>query len=80
MFYRFLSKRFGFWDGGGLLWRFWIGIVVKMVAMDLFRSEEMSLVQLIIPAESAHDTVTYLAELGLIQFKDVRICPLPVCL
>ncbi|XP_024366446.1 V-type proton ATPase subunit a3 [Physcomitrium patens] len=43
-----------------------------MVAMDLFRSEEMSLVQLIIPAESAHDTVTYLAELGLIQFKDLN--------
>lgn len=45
-----------------------------MVAMDLFRSEEMSLVQLIIPAESAHDTVTYLAELGLLQFKDVSCC------
>lgn len=40
--------------------------------MDLFRSEEMSLVQLIIPAESAHDTVTYLAELGLLQFKDLN--------
>lgn len=49
-----------------------------MVAMDLFRSEEMSLVQLIIPAESAHDTVTYLAELGLLQFKDVSArSPLP---
>lgn len=46
-----------------------------MVAMDLFRSEEMSLVQLIIPAESAHDTVTYLAELGLLQFKDVSALP-----
>ena len=45
-----------------------------MVAMDLFRSEEMSLVQLIIPAESAHDTITYLAELGLLQFKDVSCC------
>jgi V-type H+-transporting ATPase subunit a len=43
-----------------------------MVAMDLFRSEEMSLVQLIIPAESAHDTITYLAELGLLQFKDLN--------
>ncbi|XP_024392930.1 V-type proton ATPase subunit a3 isoform X2 [Physcomitrium patens] len=43
-----------------------------MVAMDLFRSEEMTLVQLIIPAESAHDTVTYLAELGLLQFKDLN--------
>ncbi|XP_024372757.1 V-type proton ATPase subunit a2 isoform X2 [Physcomitrium patens] len=43
-----------------------------MVAMDLFRSEEMSLVQLIIPAESAHDTVIYLGELGLLQFKDLN--------
>uniref|UniRef100_A0A7I4DTF4 V-type proton ATPase subunit a n=2 Tax=Physcomitrium patens TaxID=3218 RepID=A0A7I4DTF4_PHYPA len=43
-----------------------------MVAMDLFRSEEMSLVQLIIPAESAHDTITCLAELGLLQFKDLN--------
>eukprot|EP00246_Nothoceros_aenigmaticus_P002154 TRINITY_DN12951_c0_g1_i1.p1 TRINITY_DN12951_c0_g1~~TRINITY_DN12951_c0_g1_i1.p1 ORF type:complete len:811 (+),score=146.20 TRINITY_DN12951_c0_g1_i1:67-2499(+) len=40
--------------------------------MDLFRSEEMELVQLIIPAESAHETVTYLGELGLIQFKDLN--------
>ncbi|KAH8934864.1 hypothetical protein BDL97_17G001900 [Sphagnum fallax] len=41
-------------------------------SMDLFRSEEMMLVQLIIPAESAHDTVTYVGELGLIQFKDLN--------
>lgn len=48
-----------------------------MVRMELFRSAEMNLIQLIIPSESAHDTVTYLAELGLIQFKDVWIL-LPV--
>jgi V-type H+-transporting ATPase subunit a len=48
-------------------------------SMDLFRSEEMMLVQLIIPAESAHDTVTYVGELGLIQFKDVSELPvLPI--
>ena len=47
--------------------------------MDLFRSEEMSLVQLIIPAESAHDTITYLAELGLLQFKDVSAPRCLVC-
>lgn len=41
-------------------------------AMDLFRSEKMQLVQLIIPAEAAHDTITYLGQLGLLQFKDVR--------
>eukprot|EP00271_Cylindrocystis_brebissonii_P001270 TRINITY_DN1157_c2_g1_i1.p1 TRINITY_DN1157_c2_g1~~TRINITY_DN1157_c2_g1_i1.p1 ORF type:complete len:820 (-),score=206.26 TRINITY_DN1157_c2_g1_i1:844-3303(-) len=40
--------------------------------MDLFRSEEMQLVQLIIPAESAHDTITYLGQLGLLQFKDLN--------
>lgn len=41
-------------------------------SMDLFRSEEMSLVQLIIPAESAHETITNLGELGLLQFKDLN--------
>eukprot|EP00850_Spirogloea_muscicola_P009896 SM000056S18014 [mRNA] locus=s56:709863:715649:- [translate_table: standard] len=40
--------------------------------MDLFRSEEMQLVQLIIPAESAHDTITYLGQIGLIQFNDLN--------
>ena len=40
--------------------------------MDLMRSEAMQLVQVIIPAESAHLTVSYLGDLGLLQFKDVR--------
>ena len=31
----------------------------------------MSLVQLIIPTEVAHDTVSELGELGNVQFKDV---------
>lgn len=39
--------------------------------MDLMRSEKMSLVQLIIPVESAHRAVSYLGELGLLQFRDV---------
>ena len=39
--------------------------------MDLFRSEAMQLVQIIIPMESAHVTLSYLGELGLLQFKDV---------
>ncbi|KAG6410823.1 hypothetical protein SASPL_128892 [Salvia splendens] len=38
--------------------------------MDLMRSEPMQLVQLIIPIESAHLAVSYLGDLGLIQFKD----------
>ena len=34
-------------------------------------SETMSLVQLIVPTEVAHDTVYELGELGNVQFKDV---------
>lgn len=41
--------------------------------MDLLRSEPMQLVQLIIPMESAHRTISYLGDLGLFQFKDVSI-------
>jgi len=36
----------------------------------------MSLVQLFVPAEVAHDTVAELGELGNVEFKDV--CPLYV--
>ncbi|OCF31307.1 V-type H+-transporting ATPase subunit I [Kwoniella heveanensis CBS 569] len=39
---------------------------------SLFRSEEMSLVQLYIPSEVAHDTVSELAEMGNFQFKDLN--------
>lgn len=40
--------------------------------MDLLRSEEMQLVQLIIPMESAHRTISYLGDVGLFQFKDLN--------
>jgi V-type H+-transporting ATPase subunit a len=40
---------------------------------SLFRSEEMSLVQLYIPAEAAHASVAELGELGLVQFRDVSL-------
>uniref|UniRef100_A0A0C9RVH1 V-type proton ATPase subunit a n=1 Tax=Wollemia nobilis TaxID=56998 RepID=A0A0C9RVH1_9CONI len=40
--------------------------------MELFRSEEMNLVQLIIPVESAHASISFLGELGLVQFKDLN--------
>jgi V-type H+-transporting ATPase subunit a len=43
---------------------------------QLFRSEEMRLVQLFMSQEAAHDTVDELGELGVIQFRDVR-APLP---
>ncbi|RYR48552.1 hypothetical protein Ahy_A07g034576 [Arachis hypogaea] len=39
--------------------------------MDLLRSEPMQLVQLIIPIEAAHRSISYLGDLGLVQFKDV---------
>ncbi|KAG6509411.1 hypothetical protein ZIOFF_027399 [Zingiber officinale] len=40
--------------------------------MDHFRSEDMSLVQLIMPVESAQLAVSYLGEIGLLQFKDLN--------
>ncbi|KAF5740815.1 V-type proton ATPase subunit a3-like [Tripterygium wilfordii] len=40
--------------------------------MDLLRSEEIQLVQLIIPMESAYRAIVYLGELGLFQFKDLN--------
>ncbi|KAI0303301.1 ATPase V0/A0 complex subunit [Multifurca ochricompacta] len=39
---------------------------------SLFRSEAMSLVQLFVPAEVAHDTVAELGELGNVEFKDLN--------
>lgn len=39
--------------------------------MDLMRSEKMTFVQLIIPVESAHRAISYLGELGILQFRDV---------
>ncbi|KAI0933535.1 hypothetical protein AcW1_005341 [Taiwanofungus camphoratus] len=39
---------------------------------SLFRSEPMSLVQLIIPTEVAHDAIAELGELGDVQFKDLN--------
>lgn len=36
-------------------------------------SEEMSLVQLYIPSEVSHDTISELAEMSNFQFKDVSV-------
>nr|XP_004500962.2 V-type proton ATPase subunit a2-like [Cicer arietinum] len=40
--------------------------------MDLLRSEPMQLVQLIIPIESAHRSISYIGDLALFQFKDLN--------
>ncbi|KAL9296683.1 hypothetical protein ACSQ67_022579 [Phaseolus vulgaris] len=47
--------------------------IENLPPMDLMRSEKMTFVQLIIPAESSHRAITYLGELGLIQFRDVTL-------
>ncbi|XP_043702554.1 V-type proton ATPase subunit a1-like isoform X2 [Telopea speciosissima] len=44
----------------------------NLPAMDLMRSEKMTFVQLIIPFESAHRAISYLGELGLLQFRDLN--------
>ncbi|KAF8973431.1 H(+)-transporting V0 sector ATPase subunit a [Entomortierella lignicola] len=43
-----------------------------MAESTFFRSEEMSLIQLYIPAEVAQPTVAELGELGLVQFRDLN--------
>ncbi|RUS16492.1 V-type ATPase 116kDa subunit family-domain-containing protein, partial [Jimgerdemannia flammicorona] len=43
-----------------------------MPTSTLFRSEEMSLIQLYIPSEVAQPTVAELGELGLVQFRDLN--------
>ncbi|KAL8216892.1 hypothetical protein R6Q57_023729 [Mikania cordata] len=47
-------------------------LLKNLPEMDLMRSEKMTLVQLIIPVESAHRAVSYLGELGLLQFRDLN--------
>ncbi|GAA0163650.1 ATP synthase [Lithospermum erythrorhizon] len=44
----------------------------KLPEMDLMRSEKMTLVQLIIPVESAHRAISYLGHLGVIQFRNLN--------
>jgi hypothetical protein len=39
---------------------------------SLFRSEEMCLLQFIMQTEAAHSSVSYLGELGLVQFVDLN--------
>ncbi|KAL2328666.1 hypothetical protein Fmac_022093 [Flemingia macrophylla] len=49
-----------------------VGFIEELPPMDLMRSEMMTFVQLIIPAESAHRAITYLGQLGLLQFRDLN--------
>lgn len=44
----------------------------NLPSMDLMRSEKMVFTQLIIPVETAHRAVSYLGQVGLLQFRDVR--------
>ncbi|CAL5389611.1 unnamed protein product [Camellia sinensis] len=44
----------------------------NLPAMDPMRSQKMTFVQLIVPAESSHRAVSYLGELGLLQFRDLN--------
>ncbi|KAL5832987.1 hypothetical protein ACOSQ3_016661 [Xanthoceras sorbifolium] len=46
--------------------------VDNLPSMDLMRSEKMTFVQLIMPAESARRAILYLGELGLLQFRDLN--------
>ncbi|KAF5751514.1 Vacuolar proton ATPase A1 isoform 3 [Tripterygium wilfordii] len=46
--------------------------VENLPPMDLMRSEKMTFVQLIMPVESAHRAISYLGELGLLQFRDLN--------
>ena len=48
-------------------------MVSRHLAEVVTGSEAMSLVQLFVPTEVAHDAVSELGELGNVQFKDVRI-------
>ncbi|CAO2817972.1 unnamed protein product [Amaranthus hypochondriacus] len=45
----------------------------NLPSMDLMRSEKMAFVQLIIPVESAHRAISYLGELGLLQFRELNV-------
>lgn len=40
---------------------------------ELFRSEEMTLAQLFLQSEAAYCCVSELGELGMVQFRDVRM-------
>ncbi|KAI3726780.1 hypothetical protein L1987_66586 [Smallanthus sonchifolius] len=46
----------------------------RLPAMDFMRSEPMQLARIIIPMESAHRAISYLGELGLFQFNDIKRC------
>ena len=44
---------------------------------DLWRSQEMQLLSLIIQNDTAHDVISKMGELGLVDFRDVLGTALP---
>ena len=44
---------------------------------DLWRSQEMQLLSLIIQNDTAHDVISKMGELGLVDFRDVSLHPAP---
>ena len=53
--------------------RFYFHLFSSLYLHTTAGSEQMSLVQLFVPTEVAHDTVAELGELGNVQFKDVSL-------
>lgn len=45
---------------------------------ELWRSEEMQLIQLYIQIDAAHDTIDEFGKLGAIQFRDVSFLSLRI--
>lgn len=83
--YRWIEvKRKGKERKTGVVFFFWLWKKMEYIdnlpPMDLMRSETMTFVQLIIPVESAHRAISYLGQLGLLQFCDVQISLPSICL
>ena len=52
--------------------RLWFGLLHALLLRRVLTCAALDAVQLMMPAESAHDTVAVLGEVGLLQFKDLN--------